>query len=73
MAVDDVQADQQRNAEPRLLDGQSLHLVRGPGTDHVQQIADRAVDDRLRGIPRDHRPGDRIAGGSHRKLAQLFG
>ena len=45
MAVDDVQADQQRNAKPRILDGQSLHLVRGPGTDHVQQIADRAVDD----------------------------
>ncbi len=73
MAVDDVQTQQQRNAEPRLLHRQSLHLVRGRGADQVQQIADGAVDDRLRGVPRDHRPGERMARRGHRQLPQLLG
>src|SRR3546814_6031443 len=55
MAVNDVEADQQRNSKPRFLDGDALHLVRRAGADHVQQIADRAVADRLGGVAGDDR------------------
>ena len=59
VAVDDVEADQQRNAEPRLLDGDALHLVHGPGADQVEQVADRAVRMDSVESPAMHRAGDR--------------
>src|SRR3546814_8359289 len=68
MAVNDVEADQQRNSKPRFLDGDALHLVRRAGADLVQQIADRAVADRLGGVAGDDRAGHCVAGNGHRQL-----
>jgi hypothetical protein len=41
--MQNVQADQQGDAEPRLLHCQGLHLVHVLVTDHVEQIADGAA------------------------------
>ena len=73
VAVDHVEADQERNAEPRLLDGDSLHVVNWARADEVEQVADRPVADRVRGIAGDHGPRDGVAGGGHRELAELLG
>ncbi len=43
MAVHDIEADEQRNAEPRFLDGQALHFAHMRCADHVEQIADGAA------------------------------
>ena len=55
VAVHDVECEQQRNTEPRLLDGQTLHLADVIGTREIQQIADCARPDRLRGVTGDGR------------------
>ena len=72
MTVDHVEPDQQRNAEPRLLDGDSLHVVNVLRSDEVQQVAERAVADRVRGIAGDDGPGDRVRRRGHGELAQLL-
>ena len=72
VAMNHVESDEQRNAETRLLDRQPLHVPHMMGPDHVEEIADGAVLDRLRRIPRDHRARHRVAGGRHGELAELF-
>ena len=72
MTVNDIEADQQWNAEPRLLHGEALHLSHVLGAHHVEQVADRAVLDRLGRIARNDGPGDGITGSRHGQLTQLF-
>ena len=72
VTVDHVEPDQQRNAEPRFLDGDSLHVVNVLCADEVEQIAESAVADRVRGIAGDDGPGDRVRRGGHGELAQLL-
>src|ERR1700683_2963914 len=69
---DDAQADQQRDAKAGFLHRQTLHLMHAPGTDQVQQIADRAGSDGVGRIPGNDRPGHRIAAGRHGQLAQFL-
>ena len=73
MSVHDIEPDEQRNTQTRLLDCQALHLVHVTGPDQVEQIADRAGLDRLGRIARDDRPGHRISGGRHGELTELLG
>ncbi len=73
VAVDHVEADQERNAKPRFLDGDALHVVNGPRTDEVEQVADRPVADRIGGIAGDDGARHGVARGGHRELAELLG
>ena len=72
VTVNHVETDQQRNAEPRFLDGNSLHLVNMLCANHVEQIAQSAVADGVRRIADDDGPGDRVGRRSHGELAQLL-
>ncbi len=72
MAVNDVQPDQERDAKARCLDRQTLHFVRRPGADHVQQVADCARSDGLCGVPGDDGPSHGIGRGRHGQLTQFF-
>jgi hypothetical protein len=73
MTVDDVESDEQRYAETGLLDRETLHLPHVRGAHHVEQIADRAILDRLGRIAGDDGAGHRIARRRHRQLAELLG
>ena len=72
VTVDHVEPDQERNAEPRFLDGDSLHVVNVLCADEVEQVAERAVADGVGGIAGDDGPGHRVARRGHGELAQLL-
>ena len=72
VTVNHVETDQQRNAEPRFLDGNSLHVVNILCANHVEQIAQSSVADGVRGIADDDGPGYRVGRRSHGELAQLL-
>ena len=52
MPMHHIEPDEQRNAEPRFLDRQALHLAHLLRTDQIEQIADGAGLDRLGRIAR---------------------
>jgi len=45
MSVNDIETDEERNPQSRLLDGQTLHLEHVVRTDHIEQVTDRAGND----------------------------
>ena len=47
VAVDHIEAEQDRDLRGGLLDGEPLHLVRVPGAAHIQERADPASPDEV--------------------------
>jgi hypothetical protein len=70
--VHDVESDEQRDAETRLLHGQALHVAYVRRPDQVEQIPDRAGLNRIGRIADDDRTGHRKACGGHGELPELF-
>ena len=73
VAMDDVEADEQRNTQAGFLDCDTLHFAGGGRPDKIEQIADPAGADIVGGVAGDHRSGHGVAGGHHGELTELLG
>jgi len=71
--VNDIQAEEQRNAQARLLDSQPLHGPDALAAVKIQHAADGAVAYVPGESLGDHRTGHGLIGGAHRQLAELLG
>ena len=72
VAVDHVEGEQQRHAEPRFLDRDPLHLARLLGAPQIADRADPARFDRGHVVARHLRAGDHPAGRDQGHLADLL-
>ena len=72
VAVDHVEGEYQRNAEPGFLDRDPLHLARLRGAPEIADRADPAGAQRRHVVARDLRSGDRPAGRDQGHLADFL-
>jgi len=72
VSVHDVESDEQRDAETRLLHGEALHVAYVRRSKQVEQIPDGAGLDRFGRVADDDRAGHRGAAGGHGELPELF-
>ncbi len=72
-AVDDVEAEEERDAEAGFLDGDALGVADGVAAPEVEEAADAAGADEGGDVLDPGGAGDGVAGGDHGELADLFG
>ena len=71
--MDDIEAEEKRDAEAGLLDGAALGGAYRLAAPEVEEAADAAGADERRDVLDAGRAGDGVAGGDHGELAELFG
>ena len=72
-AVQNVEAEEERNAEAAFLDRRLLRGAHGIAAPEVEEAADRAGAHVGAEVARDDRTGGGEAGAQHRQLAELLG
>src|SRR5262249_13370232 len=72
MAVDDVEAKEERNAEARFFHGESLDFVRFLGAPVIEEASDPAGSNPRPDILKRCGAGDGESRGNHVQLADLF-
>ena len=72
MPMDDVEADQQRNFQPRVFHRKLLHLPNRSRTYEVEEVANGTALDCLGRVAGDDWTRDGISRSRHRELPQLL-